>query len=157
MVNASRRAALVPTSQGPVHVIVHADPAAGARDTAVLLLPPFGLDDVHSYRPRRDWADALAGGGYLAARMSYPATGDSGGTPIDPGMLDAWTDAVVEVATWLRERFRRSRLALIGIELGGVLACRAVDRGLAVRRPRPLVRARHRAAVPAPSAGARSP
>jgi pimeloyl-ACP methyl ester carboxylesterase len=127
-----RRATLVETSVGPVHVVVHTQAVRHPRDTAVILLPPFGWDDICSYRPRRDWADALAGAGYLAVRLSYPSAGDSGGVPGDPHLLDAWTDSVAEVARWQASTFARPRLALVGIELGGLLACRSVARGLEV-------------------------
>jgi alpha-beta hydrolase superfamily lysophospholipase len=132
MAGVSRRAGLIETAVGPVHAIVHLDADATAGDTVVLLLPPFGWDDVCSYRPRRDWADALAGAGHLAARITYPSAGDSGGTVDDPDRLDAWADAVTAAAARLRADSGRPRLAVIGIELGGLIACHAIARELAV-------------------------
>ena len=57
----------------PVLSLFH--PAAG--DVAVLMCPPFGWDDICSYRSRRDWAERLATAGYPALRFDLPGTGDS--------------------------------------------------------------------------------
>ena len=77
-----------------VCAVFHRPAPDAARDTAVILCPPFGFDEVCSYRPRREWARRLASAGYGALRVSYPATGDSGGDPRDPGRLDAWVNSV---------------------------------------------------------------
>jgi pimeloyl-ACP methyl ester carboxylesterase len=45
----------------------------------VLLLGPFGWEDMCSYRARRDWAGHLAGRGHRVLRLDLPATGDSAG------------------------------------------------------------------------------
>jgi alpha-beta hydrolase superfamily lysophospholipase len=128
----TRHALLHETSAGPVHLVIHVDAETRARDTVVTLLPPFGWDDVCSYRPRREWADALAADGYVAARLSYPSAGDSDGAPTDPGRVAAWTTSLRETAAWLRTAYARPRCALIGIELSGLLACQAIAEGLAV-------------------------
>lgn len=109
------------------------EPQAGApeRETAVLIVPPLGWDEVASYRPRRDWAVALAAHGHPAARVDLPGTGDSGGGPRDPGRLEAWTQAVVVAAGWLRSTTAAPRIALVGLGAGGLVALRAQEAGAA--------------------------
>ncbi len=76
--------------------------AAPARQTAVLLCPPFGWEDMCCYRIRREWAEHLARAGYTTLRIDLPGSGDSAGAPTDPGQLEAWTRAVDGAARWLR-------------------------------------------------------
>jgi hypothetical protein len=111
----------------PMCAILH--PADGAASTAVILVPPFGWDEVCSYRSRRVWAQALADAGIPALRLSLPSTGDSGGVPRDPGRLATWTAALTSAATWLRTTTGARRTVVVGIELGGVLAYRAAAMG----------------------------
>lgn len=112
----------------PVHVVFHPTPAA-PRGTAVILCPPFGFDEVCSYRPRREWARRLAAAGYPALRLSYPGTGESGGTPHDPGLLAAWSESVANAAAWVRHETGCSRVTAIGIQLGGLIAYLAAAEG----------------------------
>lgn len=115
-----------------LHEPTNEHPERATAPTAVLVCPPFGWEEMCSYRRRRAWAEALAEGGFPAARIALPGTGDSGGSPTDPGRLDAWTHAVSCAAAWLRETTGAARLASIGIGLGGMLACRAVAQGAVI-------------------------
>jgi len=63
----------------PAFATVHRAAEQNARDTAVILCPPFGWDEVCSYRSLRFWAARLAQDGYATIRLSLPSTGDSGG------------------------------------------------------------------------------
>jgi alpha-beta hydrolase superfamily lysophospholipase len=102
-------------------------PAIEARGaTAVMLCPPFGWDEMCSYRSRRTWAQTLARAGHPTVRFSLPGTGDSGGSPRDPAQLEGWSSAVTGVAAWLRERTQCARVVVIGIGLGGLVACKSV-------------------------------
>ena len=74
---------------GPVFAVYHAPSADAAPATAVLLCPPWGWNDVTSYRARRAWAEHLADGGHPTLRFDFPGTGDSAGVPADPGRLAA--------------------------------------------------------------------
>jgi alpha-beta hydrolase superfamily lysophospholipase len=109
----------------PVFGFLHA-PATARYGCAALICPPFGWADMCSHRAQRTWAQTLAEAGIPAARIDLPGTGDSGGTPRDPGRLEAWTAAVSAAAEWLREVTGAERLAVIGIGLGGLLAVRAL-------------------------------
>jgi alpha-beta hydrolase superfamily lysophospholipase len=117
----------------PVHAILHLPPDEESRkDTAVLMCPPFGWEEMCSHRGLRAWALTLASLGYPTARLDLPSTGNSAGVPSDPGRLDAWTGAIAGAAAWLRERTGATRVAAIGIGLGGMLAVRAVSEGAAI-------------------------
>lgn len=108
-------------------------PALGVqwRRTSVLLCPPWGWDEVASYRSRRRWAEALAEAGHPTLRFFYPSTGDSAGDPADPARVEAWVGTVRKAAENLRGGEER-RVAAIGLGLGGLLAREAVAKGAPV-------------------------
>ncbi len=96
---------------------------------AVLICPPFGWEDMCSYRSRRDWAEHLAQAGYSALRLDLPGSGDSAGDPGDSRRLEAWAQAVAAGAQWLRQASNAGEVVAIGIGLGGMVACRAALQG----------------------------
>ncbi len=112
----------------PVLAFLYSPEGAGAR-TAVLFCPSFGWEEMCSYRGRRVWAQALARAGHPTATFNLPGAEDSGGSPRDPGQLEAWTTAVRDTAAWLADATGAERICAIGLGLGGLLACRAVARG----------------------------
>jgi pimeloyl-ACP methyl ester carboxylesterase len=113
----------------PVHAVFH--PAGGKTQhhVGVVFCPPFGWDEVCSYRSRRVWAQRLSADGYPSIRPTYPSTGDSAGGPHDPARLDAWTDAIAHAAAWLRDETGIPRVVAIGMSLGGLIAYRATATG----------------------------
>jgi pimeloyl-ACP methyl ester carboxylesterase len=106
-------------------VLHHAD--GDLKDTAVLMAPPFGWDDVCSYRSRRSWAESLAAQGFPVLRLDLPGTGDSGGEATVAASVEALTAA----AGWLRAATGCPRVAVIGIGLGGLYASAAASAGAA--------------------------
>lgn len=123
------RAVWLALEPNPVLAFPHLPEDGGAGRTAVLFCPAFGWEEMCSYRGRRVWAQTLARAGYPAATFSLPGSGDSGGSPRDPGQLEAWTDAVGKAAGWLSGATGAERVCALGIGLGGLLACRAVASG----------------------------
>jgi len=113
----------------PAFVQLHLPADLAPGSTAVLLCPPFGWDDVCSYRSRRTWAQALAAAGHPVARIDLPGSGDSAGSPSGADRLAAWIDAVTGASSWLRLRTGSDRVAAVGIGLGGLVACAALSAG----------------------------
>jgi pimeloyl-ACP methyl ester carboxylesterase len=112
------------------HVVVHLPD--GRPGTGVVIVPPFGFEDVSSYRGLRGWAESLARGGHPVLRLGLPGTGDSAGEPGDPELLDTWTSSVGTAADALRAASGCERVAALGLGLGGMIAYRAAARGLAI-------------------------
>jgi pimeloyl-ACP methyl ester carboxylesterase len=99
------------------------------RDVAIVLCPPFGWEDMCSYRARLEWAWSLAAAGFPVLRIDFPGSGDSAGGPRDPERLRAWTDAVAASTRWLSSAYAPRRILAIGIGLGGAIAYRAFALG----------------------------
>jgi pimeloyl-ACP methyl ester carboxylesterase len=122
---------------------------AGRSDrTAVLLLPLFGWEELSSHRSLRAWAERLSADGHPVLRFDLPGTGDSAGGPGDGDRWGAWTAAALAAARWLRAA-SGSRVAAVGVGLGGLLAYEVAVEGCAedvvlwagATRGKPLLRA----------------
>lgn len=108
--------------------VFHPARPAGAK-TAVLLVPPFGWEDIASYRSLRRWAEDLAAHGYPALRIELPRTGDSGGNAAEPATWAAWNAALTTASAWLHAQTGCSTLTGIGVGLGGLLVYESAARG----------------------------
>jgi alpha-beta hydrolase superfamily lysophospholipase len=111
--------------------VFHAPESVASAKAAVLIVPPWGWDEVASYRSRRDWAQRLAAAGHPTLRFALPGTGNSGGAPGDPELVEAWVAAVRDAAAWLKDAGGSSTVAALGLGLGGLL----VLESLAVEAP----------------------
>jgi alpha-beta hydrolase superfamily lysophospholipase len=128
---ADERAVWLALEPHPVLAFLYT-PEADAQQlggTAVLFCPAFGWEEMCAYRGRRAWAQALAQAGFPSATFSLPGSADSGGSPRDTSLLDAWTASVSGAARWLTGATGATRVAAVGIGLGGMLACRALAAG----------------------------
>jgi pimeloyl-ACP methyl ester carboxylesterase len=108
--------------------LLHAAEPDRERGDGVLIVPPWGWEEVASYRPRLRLAERLAAAGHPTVRYDLPGTGDSSGGAADPGQVDAWVESIAAGAACLRER-GSSRIAVIGLGLGGLLARECLARG----------------------------
>ena len=103
-----------------------------ASGTGVLIVPPFGWQEACCHRPLRTWAQALAGAGHAAARLTLPGTGDAAGDAgAPPDMLPQWRAAGGEAAEQLRALTGCRHLVGLGIGLGGTLTLLALQDGVA--------------------------
>ena len=109
--------------------VLHSPQATQPNGTGVVFVPPFGWAELISHRARRHWATRLARAGFVTLRYDLPATGDSFGWPHDRGVFDAWVTSVGQCADFLRRDTAVTRVAVIGIGLGGLIASVAVSRG----------------------------
>jgi len=123
-----RRVGYLELSPDPVLAIADLPRRARAQ-TAVLLLGPFGWEEMCSHRALRTWARQLAQAGHPAVRIDLPSTGDSGGLPRDAGRLRSWTQAVCAAIDYTRALAAGGRVCVVGVELGGLLACLALAEG----------------------------
>jgi pimeloyl-ACP methyl ester carboxylesterase len=114
----------------PVFALFENPAGDGPARPGVLICPPWGWDELASYRSRRRWAELLAAEGHPVLRIDLPGTGDSGGDPAAADLLDSWVEAIVKAGDWLRGEVGTAGLALLGLGLGGLLAEEALARGL---------------------------
>ena len=129
--SASARAEAVQLGPGAARALLHRPAPANERGVAVLMCPPFGWEEMCSYRGRWAWAQALAQAGYACARLDLPGTGDSPGGP-EARTLQAWTGAVADAATWLAQTTGAGRVVALGLGLGGFVAALAAQDGAAI-------------------------
>jgi pimeloyl-ACP methyl ester carboxylesterase len=117
------------TDAEPVFGLLHPARPDIRSGTGVLIVGPWGWDDVATYRSRREWAERLAGLGHEALRIDLPGAGDSGNSASDAQRVEAWTAAVIAAATSLRDLEGCGRVAVIGMGLGGLIAGQAICEG----------------------------
>jgi len=98
-------------------------------DTGVVIVPPFGFEDVCTHRPLRHVAGMLAARGIPALRFDLPGTGDSSGGPLDSGLPHSWAASVSAAAAELRRLTGVPRVAAFGVHLGATLALMAAAAG----------------------------
>jgi ubiquinone/menaquinone biosynthesis C-methylase UbiE/dienelactone hydrolase len=96
---------------------------------AAVICPPWGWDEVASYRARRQWAESLSSRGVTTLRFDLPGTGDSAGGPADGDQVAAWLAAIESTARWLAALPGVESLLAIGLGVGGLLTLAAVDVG----------------------------
>jgi pimeloyl-ACP methyl ester carboxylesterase len=104
----------------------HSAPAgSSASGVGVLLCGPFGNGELCAHRSIREWALTLAAGGHRALRIDLPGTGDSSGGPRLERLAERWIEAVAAGTGWLREAGGCDRIVVVGVGLGGIVACAA--------------------------------
>lgn len=104
-------------------------PAGQARQTGVLICPSWGMEFQRAYRGLRQLADLLTEHGFNVLRFDYSGTGDSAGD----GRLadvDRWLEDIREAAHVLKVQGGSSKLCLLGLRFGALLAQAAIARGI---------------------------
>ncbi|ULU24040.1 serine aminopeptidase domain-containing protein [Dyella terrae] len=92
-------------------------PAAPVTGTAVLLCPPFGVEQIRCHRLYRQLAHGLAESGLPVLRFDYFGTGDSAGDSREFEWTRCLAD-VVTAAAELRTRHGGGRVLAFGARLG---------------------------------------
>ena len=88
----------------------------------MVLCNPLGYEAMSVHRTYRHLAQQLASSGFYTLRFDYDGTGDSSGTPHDPGRLRAWLDSIAAAVAEVRSRTGSPQVALFGVRFGATLA-----------------------------------
>lgn len=106
----------------PLFGAFHPTRSARHRGAAVVLCGPFGHEELHAHRAQRHLAERLSDAGFPALRFDYDATGDSAGDDREGGRVAAWRDSVLAAVSAIREKTSLSRVVLVGLRAGALLA-----------------------------------
>lgn len=94
-------------------------------DLGLVICPPFGYEAICAHRTLRTVAERAAALGIPALRFDYGGTGDSEDLAAEADQLEAWVGDIQAAVAQLRRRTGVTRIALIGIRLGALLAALA--------------------------------
>ena len=95
---------------------------AASGDTAVLLLSPWGYEELCSRKTYRVLGETLAAQGYPCLRFDYPGTGHSSGDASSLVNSSAWRNAVRQALEELRALTGARKMLVLGQGVGGALA-----------------------------------
>lgn len=95
--------------------------------TGVVIVPPFGPEDASAHRTLRHLAEACATAGFATLRFDLDGCGDSVGNDSEPDRVENWIGSVLDACDVVR-RSGASRVVLVGIRLGAMLAALAARR-----------------------------
>jgi alpha-beta hydrolase superfamily lysophospholipase len=102
-------------------------PASGS--TAVLLLSPWGYEELCARKSYRIFGEKLAASGYPCLRFDYPATANSHGESADVEDTSAWRKSVTQALAELRRLANPGRVVVIGQGIGAALAATLAEGG----------------------------
>lgn len=94
------------------------------RNEAVLLCNPFGQEYLRAHKSIRRLAINLAKLGYPVLRFDYRGTGDSAGD-LSGVSAEHWVEDIGHAIQELMDMAAVTRVALIGLRLGALLAAKA--------------------------------
>ncbi len=118
---------------GPYSLLAHLDqPKTTLGETGLLIVPPFGWEDICSYRPLRSLGRSLALAGIPSFRYDLPGTGDSSGSALDSELIEAWIQSVTNAALEFKAKSGVQRVSVLGIRLGALLGLAAASIGAPV-------------------------
>jgi alpha-beta hydrolase superfamily lysophospholipase len=100
----------------------HADACARPAGRVAVLCGPGSHEYTRAHRTLRHLADRLARAGVPAMRFDYHGIGDSAGSDLDPGRVEAWTANIRLAIDAARARSGLQSVCLIGVRLGASLA-----------------------------------
>src|SRR4051812_862024 len=98
-----------------------------ARNTAVVLCPPFGYEAICTHWAFSVLARLLADAGFPTLRFDYDGTGDSAGSDRDPERVEAWLTSIAAAVAEARAVSGLAQVSLFGLRLGATLAARAAS------------------------------
>lgn len=93
----------------------------------VVIVPPFGMDDICAHRTLRHLAETSARSGFITLRFDLDGCGDSAGDDSDPARVESWIASVLDACDRVRSAGAK-QLLLVGVRLGATLAVLAAQR-----------------------------
>jgi alpha-beta hydrolase superfamily lysophospholipase len=102
-------------------------PSGIARESAVVLCPPWGPDYVRTHRGLRQLAIRLAERGFPALRFDLSGCGDSAGESSECD-VDRWRHDLDTAIGVVRSRSGAERICLVGFRTGAALAAEVASR-----------------------------
>ncbi|HVU82155.1 MAG TPA: hypothetical protein VHD89_09150 [Rhodanobacteraceae bacterium] len=96
------------------------------NNVGVVIVPPFGREDICAHRTLRHLAEDSARAGFVSLRFDLDGTGDSAGDDADPDRIAAWL-ASIHDACDLARMAGSTGVVLVGVRLGATLACLAAE------------------------------
>lgn len=103
-----------------------------AVDFGLLICNPFGYEAICAHRSIRSLAEGAANLGVSALRFDYSGTGDSEDVGPTFDQIELWTQDVTNAAAELQRLTGVSRVCVLGIRLGGMLAMLAARQSKAI-------------------------
>jgi len=104
---------------------LHRPERQAGSDVGLVLCAPFGYEAICAHRSLRSFAEQASKLGIPAIRFDYGGTGDSEDLAPEADQLEAWVKDIQAAAEQLRRRTGVTRIALVGIRLGALLAALA--------------------------------
>lgn len=108
---------------GSYSILAHIENSAdSASRLGVVIVPPFGWEEVCSYRPIRSLSRSMTEAGIPTLRFDLPGTGDSSGSSSDPHLFPCWIQSIHDATSALVRATGVDKVALVGVRLGAILA-----------------------------------
>lgn len=95
----------------------------------LVICKPFGYEAICSHRALRVMAERSAAAGIPTLRFDYRGTGDSDDIDLAADQVTAWTADVRAAVRELRQRTGVTRVCVLGVRLGAMLATLAARSG----------------------------
>lgn len=105
------------------------------RNEGIVFFPAYGVEDLATRHSLARLADGLAAAGHPVLRFDPPGCGDSLGNWDDAATLPAWIDAGEQAVETLRQATGATSTGLLGLRLGGLVACLLAERLRAAGQP----------------------
>lgn len=105
------------------------------KKEGVVFFPAYGVEDLATRHSLALLADRLAAAGHPVLRFDPPGCGDSLGNWDDTATLPAWIDAGEQAVETLRQASGATSTGLLGLRLGGLVACLLAERLQAAGQP----------------------
>jgi pimeloyl-ACP methyl ester carboxylesterase len=91
-------------------------------DCGVVLCGAHGFEQFCAHAGWRQLSDSIAAQGFPVLRFDYHGAGDSLGTDEDPDRLATWQANIADAVATLRRETGVTRIVLVGLRLGALLA-----------------------------------